>query len=75
MVTLEQVLDSAMLLDSEQREILIEIIQKRQIEAWRKETAAYAREAIRAFHKGEIQSQPVEEIISHLRAVSDEDDK
>ena len=75
METLEQVLDSAMKLDSEQREILVEVIQKRQIEAWREETAASAREAIRAFHKGELKSKAVEDVISHLKAVSDEDDK
>ena len=75
METLEQVLDSVMKLDSEQREILVEVMQKRQIEEWRRETAASASEAIRAFHKGELKVQSAEEAISHLRADYNEDDK
>ena len=75
METLEQVLDSAMRLDSEQLDILVEVIQKRQNEAWREDTAASAREAISAFHDGKLKPQSADEVISHLRAVTDEDAK
>ena len=64
MVTLEQVLDSAMLLDIEQQETLIEIIRKRQVERWREETAEFARQALQEFHAGQLKPQTAEEIIA-----------
>jgi hypothetical protein len=72
MITLDQVLDSAMLLNPEQQETLIEIIQKRQIEAWRKETALSARQAIQAFRAGNCKPVTAEGVISHLNTISTE---
>ncbi len=72
MITLDQVLDSAMLLNPEQQDTLIEIIQKRQIEAWRKETAISASQAIQEFHAGNLKPQSAEDIIAHLNTISTE---
>ena len=74
MVTLEQVLDSVMLLEPEQQEALVKIVRRRQIEKWRKDTSAYAREAVRTFHAGELKPQSAENVISQLKNFSDEVD-
>ncbi len=74
-MTLDKVLDAAENLPADQRKMLIEILERREIEAWREETAREAKEAIRAFHAGELKSQPVEEIISDLEKSLDEDDE
>ena len=67
MVTLSQVLETAMQLPVEQQEMLIEILHNRHLEQRREEIAEDARRSIQAFHAGEIQPQPVEDIILELR--------
>jgi hypothetical protein len=46
-------------------------VQERQVEARRDEIAQYAREAIRAFHAGELRTETVEELINRLHASLD----
>jgi hypothetical protein len=75
MVTLDQALDTVMQLLPEQREMLLEILQKRWIEERRKEIARDAREAISAFYAGKLTSQPFDEIIAELRNSLTEDDE
>ncbi|MFZ1640633.1 MAG: hypothetical protein WAV07_04185 [Candidatus Contendobacter sp.] len=67
MTTLDQVLDVVMELPDEQQEMLLDIIQHRRLETWRKEIAEMARESIAAFHAGELKPQPVGDIIEKLR--------
>jgi hypothetical protein len=67
MTTLEQALDAVSQLSSEQQEMLIDIVKHRLIEARRNEIAQNAKEAIAAFHNGELRPQPVDDIIAELR--------
>jgi hypothetical protein len=68
MTTLDQALDTAMKLSYEQKQMLIEILWKRQIEERREEIANNAREAIRAFHAGELKTETMDELLVRLHA-------
>jgi hypothetical protein len=75
MVTLEQAIDAVMQLPLEQQDMLIEIIRNRRIEQRREEIASDARQAIAAFHAGQLKPQPVDSIITELRQSLDEPDE
>jgi ABC-type Fe3+-citrate transport system substrate-binding protein len=66
-ITLDQAIDTVMQLSFEQREMLIEIIRRRDIENRRKEIAKEAQESMAAFHAGELKPQPSGEVITELR--------
>ena len=68
MTTVDQALDLAMQLSFEQRQMLIEILRKRQIEERREEIAAHAREAIRAFQAEELPAETIDELLARLHA-------
>ncbi len=68
MVTLEEAISTVNKLPFEQREMLLEIVKNQMIEDRRAEIAKDAKEAIAAFHRGELKSQPIEDIISELKA-------
>jgi hypothetical protein len=74
MVTLEEAILTVNQLSIEQREMLLEIIKNPMIEARREEIAQDAKEAIAAFHRGELKPQPIEDIISELQATLAEDE-
>ena len=75
MTTLDQTLDMAMALPFEQRQILIDILAKRHISERREEIAENARETIRAFHAGELQTETAEQLIERLHdSPEDEND-
>ena len=65
--TLDRTLDMAMQLPSEQQEMLLEIVRRRQIEMRRREIAEDAQAAIAAFRAGELQPRSADEVISELR--------
>ena len=67
-ITLDKVLTSAETLPRDEQEMLEDLLRKRQIEAWRRETAAEARKAIKAFRVGRLKAEPVETVIRSLRA-------
>jgi hypothetical protein len=46
--------------------MLLEILQKRQIEERREEIATNAREAIEAFRAGKLKSESIEELLERL---------
>ena len=73
MITLDQAIDTVMQLSHEQRQMLIDILLKREAESRRDEIAENAREAVRAFHAGELKSETAEQLITRLHA-SPEDD-
>ena len=56
-----------MQLPLEQREMLIEILQKRHIEQRREEIAQNAQDGILEFRTGELKPQSANDIISQLR--------
>ena len=74
MVTLEEAILTVNQLSIEQREMLLEIIKNQMIETCREEIAQDAKEAIAAFHRGELKPQPIEDIISKLQATLAEDE-
>ena len=76
MITLDQALDAAMQLSPEQKQMLIEILWRRQLDERRDEIAANAREAIRAFHAGELRSESIDDLLARLHAsIQDQNDK
>lgn len=66
-ITLDQAIDTAMQLPPAQREMLVDILRSRQIEARRQEIAADARDSIAAYRAGELRSQSAEYVIADLR--------
>jgi hypothetical protein len=73
MVTLEEAIFTVNQLAIEQREMLLEIVKNQMLETRREEIAQDAQEAITAFHRGELKTQPLEVIISELKATLTED--
>ena len=65
-VTLDQAIDTALQLPPEQRQMLVDILRNRQIEARRQEIAAEARKSIAAFREGKLNPQSAEEAIADL---------
>lgn len=66
-ITLDQAIDVAMQLPLEQREILLDVIRRRDIEARRQEIARDAEESLAAFRAGELKPQSADEVIRELR--------
>ena len=73
-VTLDQVIDSAMQLPPDQREMLVSILYKRQIEARRHEIAQDAQESLTAYRLKKLKAQPAEEVIRDLQATLKDDE-
>jgi CHASE3 domain sensor protein len=65
--TLDRVLTDAEALPADEQEILESLLRQRRIETWRKETAAEARRAVKAFRSGKLKNQPAEKLIASLR--------
>jgi hypothetical protein len=66
-VTLDRVLTEAETLPPDEQAMLEELLRGRRIETWRRDTAAEARKAIRAFRSGKLKSEPAENVIARLR--------
>lgn len=66
-VTLNDIIDSAMQLTPEQREMLVEILSKRQIEERRHEIAIDAQESIAEYRAGKTKAQSAEKILRELQ--------
>lgn len=66
-ITLDGVLSDAESLPAEEREMLEDLLRKRRVDAWRRETAAAARKAAKAVAAGKLKGQPVESVIQQLR--------
>ncbi len=65
--TLDRVLTEAEALPADEQEMLESLLRQRRIETWRRETAAEAKSAIRAFRSGKLKSQSAESLIASLR--------
>lgn len=66
MVTIDSTLENIMQLDFDTREMLLEILQKRQIEARRDEIAKNAKESLADYRSGRLQARSAEEVIERL---------
>ena len=60
-------------LSAEEQEMMLEIAHKRRIEAWRKDSAAYGRKALRDYRAGKLKTQPVEQLVKRLHKLADEE--
>ncbi len=60
-------------LSGDDQELMIEIARKRRIEAWRKDTAAYAKKALRDYRAGKLKAEPVEEMLQRLHRLADQE--
>lgn len=69
MITIDQALTDIMQLDYTSREMLLEILQKRQIEERRDEIAENAKRAIKDLHAGNFTAMSAEEAIKHLHTL------
>jgi hypothetical protein len=67
-LTLERVLTDAEALPADEQEMLENLLHQRRIEAWRRETAAEARKAAKAFRGGKLKSQSAEDVLTRLRS-------
>ncbi len=65
-VTLDQALDTAMQLSPEQQDMLLDVLQRRRIEARRYKIAAEARHSVQAFRDGQLRPQQLESILEEL---------
>ena len=75
MTTLDQAIDTVLQLPLQQQAMLVEILYKRQVEARRREIAIDAQSSLAAFRNGKLKSQPLEEILAELHAISDKEPK
>lgn len=66
--TLDLTLDMAMQLPEDQREMLLDILKRRDIEARRKEIARDARSSLEAHRAGEYRPQSADAVIRELRS-------
>lgn len=69
MVTIDSTLNDFMKLDYNTREMLLEILQKRQIEARRKEIAKEAKHSLKDYKEGKLKAETAEELIARLNAL------
>lgn len=67
-MTFDRVLASAEALPAEEQSMLEELLRRQRIETWRKETAAEAATAAKAFRAGKLKSASADSIIAQLRA-------
>jgi Rad3-related DNA helicase len=70
MSNLDRVLDEAMNLPLEQREMLIQILQRRMIEQRRDKIAQDAKLSLAEFREGKLRIQTTTEAISELKSFS-----
>ncbi len=68
MVTIDSTLDDIMKLDFDSREMLLEILQKRQVEARREEIAKGARKSLQEYGSGKLQPLSAKEVIEKLNS-------
>ena len=66
MATIDSTLDDIMKLDFNSREMLLEILQKRQIEYRRNEIAKSAKKTLKEYQSGKITADTAEDVIKKL---------
>jgi hypothetical protein len=69
MVTIDSTLEDIMQLDFTSREMLLEILQKRQIEARRDEMTKGAKQSLKEYHSGKIAPLTADEAIKKLNTL------
>lgn len=72
MVTFDKALDMVMELPPDEREMLLDIVRRRQIEVRRAEIALNAREARALLGAGKLKVEPLDKALARLHASLDE---
>ena len=72
-VTIDEAIDTALRLPSDQLEMFIDILRNRQIDARRQEIADDARHMIACFRQGQLIPQCAADVISELHAELESD--
>jgi len=67
-MTINQILEATEQLSYQQRELLLQVLHRRQIEARRSQIARHAKKARQDFHLGQLTTETVEELIKRLHA-------
>jgi hypothetical protein len=67
-MTLDRVLTEVESLSTEEQAMLEELLHKRRMEAWRKETAAAAKQEAKALRCGKLKPQSANDVIAALRS-------
>jgi len=73
-ITFDQALDTVMRLPLEQQEMLLQIVRRRHIETRRNEISQDAQASLAAFRAGDLKAQSVEEAISELHEMLDDEE-
>ncbi len=73
-VTFDHALDVVMQLSPEDREVLIDIVTRRESQARREEIAREAHASIEAYERGEFRTLSVEDAIQELHDYADEEE-
>jgi hypothetical protein len=66
-LTFDRVLASAQALPADEQAMLEELLHRRRIEHWRKETAIEAAVSVKAFRSGKLKAASADNIIARLR--------
>ncbi|MEH6307789.1 hypothetical protein RYH73_19200 [Olivibacter sp. CPCC 100613] len=69
MATLNSTLEDIMKLDYTSREMILEILQKRQIESRRESMANNAKKSLKEYRSGKTQPMSLEETLNYLRSL------
>jgi len=69
MVTINSTLEDIMQLDFTSREMILEILQKRQIEASRELIADHAKNSLKQYRSGKLKAFSLEETLNQLNAL------
>ncbi len=67
-VTLKQVLELTRKLPDDEQEMLVDLVRRGRIDAWRKELARDADKARKDFLAGKLKAEKVESVIARLEA-------
>ncbi len=66
MATIDSTLEEIMRMDYSTREMLLEILQKRQVEARRDEIAKNAKKTLKNYRSGKLIAKDADDVINHL---------
>ncbi len=67
-MTINQILEATEQLSYQQRELLLQVLSRRQVEARRSQIARHAKKARQDFQSGQLTAESAEELIKRLHA-------
>lgn len=73
-MTLDQAIDAAMQLTMEEREMLLDILHHRHVDARRDQIARNAQQSLALFRSGELKATSSEEVLDELHAALEKEE-